>query len=64
MSAAVPASSPPPAGSRPRHLLDLLGTLVADEDNNGVDVHVVQPFNGVRGDVQKTVPVLKDSGRE
>lgn len=38
--------------------LDVLGALVADEDDNGVDVHVVQPLDGMRGDVQKTVPVL------
>lgn len=32
---------PQQEASGPRHLLDMLGTLVADEDNNGVDVHVV-----------------------
>lgn len=48
---------------RPRgasHLLDVLSTLVVDEDDNGVDVHVVQPLDGVGGDIQETVPVLRD----
>lgn len=39
-------------------LFDVLGALVADEDDNGVDVHMMQPLNGMRADVQKTVPVL------
>lgn len=47
---------------RARHPLDVLGALVADEDDNGVDVHMVQPLYGVRCDVQKTVPVLRDNG--
>lgn len=49
--------SPPSPGAR--HLLDVFGALVVDEDDNGVDVHVVQPLDGMGGDVQETVPVLK-----
>lgn len=30
-----------------------------DEDDDGVDMHVVQPLDGMGGDVQETVPVLK-----
>lgn len=51
-----------PAPGEPRgagHLLDVFGALVVDEDDDGVDVHVVQPLDGVRADVQETVPVLK-----
>lgn len=40
------------------HLLDVFGALIVDEDDDGVDVHVVQPLDGVGGDVQETVPVL------
>lgn len=40
----------------------MLGALVADEDNDGVDVHVVQPLDGVGADVQQAMPVLGDSG--
>lgn len=47
-----------------RHPLDVLGALVSDEDDNGVDVHMVQPLDGMRGDIQKTVPVLRDNGVE
>lgn len=53
--AAPPAASPRGAG----HLLDVFGALVVDEDDDGVDMQVVQPFDGVRADVQETVPVLK-----
>lgn len=49
----------PRAGPRSPHLLDVLGALVVDEDDNGVDVHVVQPLDGMGGDVQQTVPVLR-----
>lgn len=30
-----------------------------DEDDDGVDMHVVQPLDGMGGDIQETVPVLK-----
>lgn len=55
---AAPARSPAePRGAD--HLLDVFSTLVVDEDDDGVDVHVVQPLNGVGGDVQETVPILR-----
>lgn len=44
------------------HLLDVLGALVVDEDDDRVDVHVVQPLDGVGGDVQEAVPVLRGGG--
>lgn len=44
---------------RSPHLLDVFGALVVDEDDDGVDVHVVQPLDGMGGDVQQTVPVLR-----
>lgn len=64
--ARTPASTiPSKAPTRPRlagHLLDVFGALVVDEEDNGIDVHVVQPLDGVGGDVQETVPVLRGEG--
>lgn len=59
---APPPPTPSKAGPSPQgagHPLDVLGALVVDEDDDGVDVHVVQSLDGVRGDVQETVPVLQ-----
>ena len=61
------ANAPPPpmpskAGPSPGgagHPLDVLGALVVDEDDDGVDVHMVQSLDGVRGNVQEAVPVLQ-----
>ena len=61
--AAHPQQGPKPSPGGACHLLDVFGALVVDEDDDGVDVHVVQPLNGVGGDVQETVPVLR-GGRE
>lgn len=59
-AALPPASIPsPPSPRGPSHLLDVFGALVVDEDDDGVDMHVVQPLDGMGGDVQETVPVLK-----
>lgn len=38
--------------------LDLLGVFVADKDNNWINVNAVEPFNGVRGNVEQTVTTL------
>lgn len=40
------------------HLLDLLGVFVADEHNDGINVNTVEPFDGVRRDVEQTVTAL------
>lgn len=37
----------------------MFSALVVDEDDDGVDVHMVQPLDGVGGDVQETVPILR-----
>lgn len=39
-------------------LLDLLGVFVADEDNYWINVNTVEPFDGVRGNVEQTVAAL------
>lgn len=41
----------------------MFGALVVDEDDDRVDVHVVQPLDGMGGDVQEAVPVLRGRGR-
>lgn len=59
------APARPPAEPRVAdHLLDVFSALVVDEDDDGVDVHMVQPLNGVGGDVQETVPILKGMKNE
>ena len=40
------------------YLLDLLGVFVADEDNYWINVNTVEPFDGVRGNVEQTVAAL------
>lgn len=40
------------------YLLDLLGVFVADEDNYWINVNTVEPFDGVRGNVEQTVTAL------
>ena len=40
------------------YLLDLLCIFVADEDDNWINVNAVEPFDGVRGDVEQTVTAL------
>ena len=50
-------AGPSPGGAG--HPLDVLGALVVDEDDDGVDVHMVQSLDGVRGNVQEAVPVLQ-----
>lgn len=40
------------------YLLDLLGVFVADENNNWINVNTVEPFDGVRCDVEQTVTAL------
>lgn len=44
---------------RGRDLLDLLGVFVADEHNDGINVNTVEPFDGVRCDVEQTVTALQ-----
>lgn len=64
-------SPPPPtpqqpskAQPSPSHLLDVFGALVVDEDDDGVDVHVVEPLDGVGADIQQAVPVLTGTDSE
>lgn len=49
-------------GAAAPDLLDLLGVFVADKDDDGVDVDAVEPFDGVRCDVQQTVAALRADG--
>lgn len=42
------------------NLLNLLGIFVADKDNNWINVNTVEPFDGVRGDVEQTVAALDE----
>lgn len=54
------ATARPPAEPRGAdHLLDVFSALVVDEDDDRVDVHMVQPLDGVGSDVQETVPILR-----
>lgn len=48
----------PTLGVRGPYLLDLLGVFVADEHNDGINVNGVEPFDGVRCDVEQTVTAL------
>lgn len=45
------------------YLLDLLGVFVADEDNYWINVNTVEPFDGVRGNVEQTVTALHPKTR-
>ena len=45
-------------GSTKCYLLDLLCVFVTDEDNNWINVNAVEPFDGVRGNVEQTVTAL------
>lgn len=46
------------------YLLDLFGIFVADKDDNRINVNAVEPFNGVRGNVEQTVTTLHPKKRK